>query len=748
MERQRTQTDFERITRCLEQKKLQQAFHLTALLFARLQNWQLQEKLLSLEDTYKMMLHYQINGVQDPKREKVYTDIIRSLYQIVDAVEVQIKTSNDNSLFYERKRAHHFYVSKPSDKLFAQLDHYSKISTLADLMGREGENEEEENRRWKDLNKQTNALIRKIFYTAWLSDLWTTEEKDRWASMINNRFYPVSIPSLIVTALTLNLLETFDEKKAILLFEAAQNENEETLERAITGIVLFLRKYNNRLHLYPGLTERLYFLSENPQFIHRIRHVLLQFILCRDTEKITKKIKDELLPEMIKMGPKISAKFKLDDLFSETGLTDKNPEWQKMIEEAGLQDKLQELSDMQLEGADIMHSSFIHLKNYPFFSEPCNWFIPFSSPGDAIGNNELTQLATVLETSTLLCNSDKYSFFLSVSQMPENYRKMMISQFSAETDAMKDILKSDLKNPSKTIDYRTRQYIQDLYRFYKLHPRKNDFEDIFETKPEFYKIPHINSLMKDQNNESLFIIAEYYFNRNYFEEAADLYSAFLEHSPSNDMLYQKKGYCLQMLGDWEGALDAYQKANLLAANNPWTVKKLAYCYRILKSPEESLHYYKKAEQLNPDNFSIQLNIGHCYMELKDYDQAMKYYFKVEYLTKNKEKAWRPIAWCAFLTGKYPQAEDYLNKLMENNPNPVDYLNAGHVQLALGKIREALHYYQLSWEKGNQTQKDFMDTFVNDIPDLIQAGIKENDMPFILDILEYNYSTNPSSLNNS
>jgi tetratricopeptide (TPR) repeat protein len=509
---------------------------------------------------------------------------------------------------------------------------------------------------------------------------------------------------------------------------------QEVRERATTGIVLFLRKYNNRLHLYPGLIERLNLLAEDPKFIHRIRHILLQFILSRETEKITQKIKEELLPEMMKIGPKIRDKIKLDDWLSDAGMEDKNPEWQSLFEEAGLQDKLQEFSELQMEGADVMHSSFIHLKNYPFFNEPSNWFLPFALPGDAIGNNEMMKLASVLSVSTLLCNSDKYSFFLSVSQMPESYRKMMIGQFSAESGAIKNMLKEDLQDSSKTINYRTRQYIQDLYRFYKLHPRKKDFEDIFEIKPEFYKVPLINRLIED--NDSLLIIGEYYFNKNYFEEANDIFSMLLLSDPNNDILYQKKAYCLQMTGKLEEALDAYQKAELLNANNSWTIKKLAYCYRILKSPKEALHYYKKAEQLNPDNLSIQLNIGHCYMELKEYDQALKYYFKVEYLTKNKGKAWRPIGWCSFLAGKYPQALDYFNRMIESNPNSTDYLNAGHVQFVLGKNKEALRLYRLAWEKSALSQAEFMDTFSHDVPDLLQAGVNEDDIPFILDSLLY------------
>jgi tetratricopeptide (TPR) repeat protein len=109
---------------------------------------------------------------------------------------------------------------------------------------------------------------------------------------------------------------------------------------------------------------------------------------------------------------------------------------------------------------------------------------------------------------------------------------------------------------------------------------------------------------------------------------------------------------------------------------------------------------------------------------------------VEYLTKNKEKAWRPIAWASFLMGKYQQATDYFNKLIESDPNPTDYLNAGHVQLVTGNIREALRLYALSWQKSKQSQAEFTDIFSNDIPDLAKAGVKEEDIPFILDSVFY------------
>ena len=254
-------------------------------------------------------------------------------------------------------------------------------------------------------------------------------------------------------------------------------------------------------------------------------------------------------------------------------------------------------------------------------------------------------------------------------------------------------------------------------------------------KPEFYQTPSIAGFISD--SESLTVIGEYYFQRNYFEEAADVFNMLLlRKDASHETLLQKKGYCLQMTGKLEDALDNYLKAELLNANNSWTIKKIAYCYRALKQFREALSYYRKAEQLHPDNLSVQLSIGHCYLELKNYSEALKYYFKVEYLADNREKAWRPIAWCSFLTGKYGQAADYYKKIIDSNPNDIDYLNAGHTCLAMGNNREALKLYRSALTGSGNSFEKFMESFTADIPDLLNAGVKAGDIPVILDSLVY------------
>ncbi|GHT64237.1 hypothetical protein AGMMS50239_21590 [Bacteroidia bacterium] len=722
---------FSKISESLDQKRLKQSFEILTFLLANLSNWQLKERLNELEDNYKMMLRYLTNGVKDPQQEKIYHDLFRSVYQVADQTILEIKTTHSWSYTYDVRKALLNSPSETANQLVESINDLTGKITLNDLLD-EGE---EKNKNLQSIEKERELIEGRVFRNIWISNLWSADEEKTWADILYNELNQNTLLNLIVSALILSLEELFDERKINLLLDICENPNEEIRQRALTGILLFLRRYDKRLYLYPNISNRLQHLSDNKQFINNVRSIILQFILSRETEKITRIMKEEIIPGMMKINPLLNKKIRMDDLFGETGIDEKNPEWQNLIEESGLGDRLQEFTELQLEGADVMHSSFLHLKNFPFFNEIQHWFALFVPPVQSEINKELDGFAKLLLSSSLLCNSDKYSFYFSIAQMPESYRKMMMGQFSSESSAIKEMMKEELPgSESGKIHPIARQFIQDLYRYYKLFPRRQNIEDIFAMKPEFYQVPSIAGFISD--SESLTIIGEYYFHRNYFEEAIDIFNILLQKDINNETLLQKKGYCLQMMGKLEEALDSYLKAELLNSNNSWTIKKLAYCYRALKQPQEALSYYRKAEQLNPDNLSIQLSIGHCYLELKNYTEALKHYFKVEYLTNNKEKAWRPIAWCSFLNGKYEQALDYFQKIISSNPNAIDYLNAGHTCLAMGNNREALELYKSALNSNENSFEKFAESFVADVPDLLNAGVKTGDIPIILDTLVY------------
>ena len=731
MNKQELISIFKNITESLEQKRLKDVFDKINFLLSNTSNWQLNEKFYELQDNYKRMLLYLSEGVNDPEQEKIYNDLLRSVYQLADLAIVEIKTRQLSSYPYELLRSTSLNIKETPEQLLDLLNDWVGKYTLIDLL-EEGE-DKRKNKQMMETERENieNKLFRKI----WLSNLWKSDEQNFWLQVLNNKLIPRSSLCLIISAITLNLEELFDERKAHVLLYTCENEQEDIRQRALTGLLLFMRRYDKRLHLYPGINNRLQHLIEQKQFIKDIRYIIQQFILTKETEKITRIMKEEIIPGMMKISPKLSNKIQMDDLFGETGFDEKNPEWQNLIEESGLSDRLKEFTDLQMEGADVMLSSFIHLKDFPFFQKIHNWFVPFIPNSPLLENSSFSGLFKIMLNSNILCNSDKYSFYFSISQMPDDYKNNMLGRFSSDATAMNELLQEEMPdNPTDKIHPEARLYIQDLYRFYKLFFRHNDFEDVFEIKPEFYKIPSIAQFISD--TESQTIIGEYYFQKNHFEEAINIFEQLLQNNPNNETYLQKKGYCLQMSGKLEEALSAYLKAELVNSNNSWTIKKLAYCYRALKQPHEALEYYRKAAVLNPDNLSTQLHIGHCYLELKDYSEALKCYFKVEYLSNDKEKALRPIAWCSFLTGKYNEAMDYYEKILVNNPNAIDYLNAGHVRLATGNNKDALNLYRQALSAQNDSFEKFLESFNADIPDLLQASVKPENIPILLDCLMY------------
>ena len=430
-----------------------------------------------------------------------------------------------------------------------------------------------------------------------------------------------------------------------------ETEKNEINQRALIALLINFYRYDSLMQFYPAIVGRLKILNENPGFKRNLERIIIQFIRSKETEKIQQKIKDEIIPEMIKISPNLKDKINLDSLMDDSISDDKNPEWEEIFKDSpGLMDKMEEFSELQMEGADVFIGSFSMLKLFPFFNEISNWFMPFFADnpqitqGIDLGDDLNKNFVETIDSAPILCNSDKYSFCFSIQNLPVENREFMAQGMKAEMDQFKEIEKDEeMVVPGKKAEFISNQYIQDLYRFYKLHPRKSGFEDIFNWRFDFHNSETIGSILKE-DPKILRNIAEYYFGKNYFDEAVEIYNYLLTLEKSGE-IYQKVAFCYQKMGIYKKALDNYRKAELYELNKLWNQKKIALCYRNLKQPAMALEYYRQAEKLDPENLNIQLSIGNCLLELNQFDEALKCYFKVEYLSPGNKKVWRPIGWC-------------------------------------------------------------------------------------------------------
>lgn len=707
---------YNRIIGSLDSKELKNAFDSIQALISGSRELSFQDKLNELQDTYKYMLRYRIEGAKDPMQEQIYNKIQTSSYELADRIRHKALAVESPLAFYSRRRSLKVQPNVTFENLHLQLSkHYATGN-----------------------NAEYDAILMVLFNKIWVSDPFTVEEAFVIKNILFDNELPFTTGCQIVSSLMLGLQAAFDLEKLMLLFDAAGHENEEIKVRALISILLTLYVYRKRTALYPQIINRLDALSETPGFTKAIRTITLRFILARETEKITRKLQNEIIPEMMKLSPKISNKINLKDITPEQLGEEMNPEWENIFVDSSLGKKMEEFSELQQEGADVMHSTFVHLKSFPFFRELSNWLLPFTTEHSSFGdrfnqNNGEKQMLDSMTLAAFMCNSDKYSLYFSMMQLPEEAKKMMMNQFDSQASEMIQQSKEELISKRGKLETITGQYIQDLYRFFKIYPGHLDFNDIFTMPLDFHNLSILRPYISDE--ESLSSIAEYYLRKNYFSDALTIFNQLAETNQESDILFQKIGYCKQMNDDLQGALEAYLRADLLNPGSKWVIRRIAGCYRSLKEPEEALKYYRRYEKLNPDNLSITISIGHCYLELRNYSEALKCFYKVDYLDSNN-KAWRPIAWCSFLTGKYDQARNYYKKIPANQPNTQDLLNAGHTEWALQNIKGAIEFYRQAVEKENRDFYKFQEEFNQDIPDLIVAGIEDTEISLMMDQLRY------------
>ncbi|MCM1517865.1 MAG: tetratricopeptide repeat protein [Pseudoflavonifractor sp.] len=719
------------IARYIEQSRLRDALRELRIMVSGL-HWSLQEDVNNIEDSYRMMLRYAADGVEDPGRGQVYDSIVGRMYGIIDRVSRERYKTDSPTLYFNTLRYEHL---QPADTIPGLLARYSALQDKNSMLNLITSSPDADT---SSARRDIEEAERRLFSRVWITYPLSHDDIAALDMAFTSDTLPDYFKELMVSALLLGLLPYYDESRLAMLLDVYSSRPDSPVGiKALCAALIVM--YIHRSRIASGkLTSRVETIKDTVPTWHKdVRMVFMQFIRTRDTERINRKMRDEVIPTMMKLRPDIYKKFhgKTDGTLDLSDI-EENPEWQEMLDKSGITDKMKELTKMQEDGGDVFMSTFAHLKQYPFFSDIANWFLPFridhTAVSDALDNGSVT--GEIIAASPFLCNSDKYSIALSISSIPDQQRKFMMSQFNAQNLNAAEIRNSELLEGDTRRENIANKYVQDLYRFFKLFRRKNEFADPFDTPLNMLQVP---VLLGDFNDsETLAIVAEFYFRRGHYEDAYDIFSRLSELVPPDAQLFQKMGYCLQQTGDIEGALKYYSQAELLNADSLWTLKRIASCYKLLGKPRHALSYYKRVAAIKPDDLSVAMSMGHCNMELGNHDEALKCYFKVEFLDEKSSRALRPIAWCSLLTGNLEQSRRYYDRILGDNPTAGDYLNMGHLELASGRVREALNLYKLSVANDPNGTESFIKSMHTDTPVLVKAGVSPSLIPLVIDSLLY------------
>ena len=341
-----------------------------------------------------------------------------------------------------------------------------------------------------------------------------------------------------------------------------------------------------------------------------------------------------------------------------------------------------------------------------------------------------------LEKSGHMCNSDKYSFCLNVKDMPLAQKKMMLQMFKQELESINEVNEDDdMLNQSLFSRRVITNYIQDIYRFFKLYSGKNEFEDVFTLKLDFYNKSFFKKYFA--NNDILVKTTDFYFDNSHFFEAAEIFALLIENGLQTQVIFEKAGYANQQTGNYNEAIELYKKAELFDSTT-WINLKIAFCYTKLNKHEEALIYLLEAVRLEPENLKIQLSIANAYLSMGDINTALNHYFKLELLASSNIKVMRPISWCLFILGRFEEAENYFEQLLNSgHVNKYDLMNYAHLLWCTKRSEMAAEYYLKSINLKDNSLEAFIRSFNEDKKHLVTHGLKQEDLMFMMDYLKLN-----------
>ncbi len=729
-------TTFKTCINYLYEGKIKNALDNTAVLVAELQLGEFTDLLSELNTNYRLLLQYYVGGAIDTERKLMYNKLIARTYILVSELREELLLRNSSNYEYSQKRFFPFRrLFEKSSELFDSLNYYQIQFKLQE------ENEDANPQAILKLRQNFENSLSELFALFWLTTRYTQAERNVFKQIMETAYSGNVEKTLAVSALTLNLWRMFDEHKLMMLFDCAENTSMQVSQRAMVGLCFVLARHNRFLPFYPTIRNRLVLLADNMHYQENFRNIIIQIIATLETDKISKKLRDEILPEIMKISPALKDKMEAEKLLKSDEWEESNPEWQELLEESGVYDKIKELTELQLEGADVYMSTFSMLKSFAFFNEISHWFLPFDSKFSDVNSlfdNAENSIVQAFTENNIMCNSDKYSFCLSMLQMPEAQRNMIKNSFKAESDQLREMSKDEsLLQPDLTAKNISKQYVQDLFRFFRLHPQRNDFSDMFNASLLMHKTFLFDILSDSSDQKSS--IAEYYFLKGHYKEALEV---FEELKTSTDKpsaaIFQKIGFAYQKTSQLAKALEAYLMADVIQPDDLWTVKKIALCYKLSGNYEKALSFYQHCNYIQPDLLSINLNISKCLMQLNRHAEALKLLYRLDASNEYNLKIMRHLCWCNFVSGNLSKATYHSEEIMNHDPQIQDFVNAGHIKLCEKNISEAIKFYSHALKLLENKIDDFVKFFNEDKHFLLANGIEVYEINLITDALMYQF----------
>lgn len=613
----------------------------------------LYDDIQAVSKEYNLLLVFARQGAEDAKREMLFNSITARLYRMC----------YDSAILEERKTAP-FYLTQSkrlqeydlnADSIRSRLEEYVSMTVMAEV---------DPTIDRASLAEEHHAYITALFSHLCLSTMWNSKERMEFTELLLSPTIDQNDCALIISAITLACNAFFDHEKWLTLTNIYLSADDEMLrQRAFVGWALTASGIGNDKECHQRLCE----ICDSSQRVQSIMLLQKELLYCSNTLKDNEKIKNDILPNILKSKANPLNGFNLDDLGMDN---DVDAEIEAIDE---VENYYRQIKNMEREGSDVFYSGFAQMKRYAFFYNISNWFAPFNimhpDLTKATGKDEGIMNMMSLMRNINLCDSDRYSMALG---LPSILRMM--------GENMKELAELGLRENATEGESPTtirRHYLQDLFRFFNLYPQKHCFHNplntIFITCTGFENTP-----VKDQMLGIIKIMEKLHMDKKVDEVFA---------------------WCMRQQTLIQSTEMQMAIAHRCVMNKKWTEAKVIFFFLYTTGT--------KTEE-------VIRGLAYCHMMDREYDYATNFY--KELIEKYPNKKRYKMYYLLVMT-RQGKAQEVINDVFQLNFEASEggdeqmlfasYRLLAWTLLCIGRYEEAIRHYNFLKTKNMRTKSDIL-----------------------------------------
>ncbi|MBR3473298.1 MAG: tetratricopeptide repeat protein [Prevotella sp.] len=693
------------------------------------------DELERIESDYQLMLDYMQRGFSDPARADIYASLLSRLSRYVRNLNIDYLVKKSPFFIETAKRV-------PAQRLSHERIRETLESFVADVAMLSLEADDQRREKSATLYSEHHDFMSSLFCSIVVSRQWTEADALFYQETLLSPTIDVVDVQMLVSAIMLSAMNNADPLKlATLLHVYRHTDAEQVRQRALVGWVFCL----SSRHGTPALTASIREICQDEQTVRQLLDMQKQMIFCMKADADYEHISRDIMPTLIKNNN--------FNITRQGIITEKEDDPMEDILDPGAADRrmeemeesIQKMMSMQKAGSDIYFGGFSQMKRFAFFYQLANWFTPFYAehPGLSAVNAKLKNrrfMNNLLESGPF-CDSDKYSFALAMSsiidRLPENMRSLLDN-----SEALGPIAPPE---EQQTPAYIRRMYLQDLYRFFRLYPQRNNLRNPFDAEHAvFAASPVFTSTLLTKHYASLCMFFRKQKNMMAFGELIHQYY-------DNDDVNCKLLRATYFLESNQPSMARPELERLLELDpeHERGLLLLARTCFMEEDYEEAADLYGKLHKRLPQNKNYALNYCLALCKNGDYQSAVTLLYQLDYEHPNQPDIMRIQAWALMGTKKLEQAERVYSRLLDNassrpapdsspagtQPSPVtqqpDYLNAAYCQWFKGDIAKAVVYLK-EYVKDEDVNLD--EDFANDLDMLSLYQISDTDLILMRDLV--------------